>query len=348
MKILFIIPGDINLPTGGYIYDRTILERWQQLGINYELISLDGNFPFPTTAEKKKALDRISDFPRADIAIIDGLAGGALPEFLETLATKMKVVALIHHPLCLENGLTEEQSKQLERSEADGLKFVTGIVTSSTTTAETVTDLFNISVPLQPIEPGVERGEVNSKQIARGPVNLLCVGSIIERKGHRVLFEALSELTDLDWHLDCIGKTDFDPALYDGLERYLAENNLSSRITFHGAVDSSKLQNAYMNADLFVLPSLYEGYGMVYAEAIVRGIPVIATTAGAIPQTVPDGCGLLVEPNDVPSLKEALKKALSHEDLRSKMRLSCYEAEPNFPTWESSAKEMAEFLESLT
>ncbi len=348
MKILFIIPGDINLPTGGYRYDRTILECWQKLGINYELISLDGNFPFPTTSEKKEALDRIDDFPRADIAIIDGLAGGVLPEFLQALAAKMKVVALIHHPLCLENGLSDVQAKMLEQSEAEGLEFVTGIITSSTTTAKTVKELFNVSVPLQPIEPGVERGEVRSEQPNGNPVNLLCVGSIIERKGHRILFEALSGLTELDWYLDCIGKTDFDPVLYDSLESYLAENDLSSRIKFHGAVDFSELQEAYTNADLFVLPSLYEGYGMVYAEAIVRGIPVIATTAGAIPQTVPDRCGLLVEPNDVSSLREALRNALSSEDLRARMRLACIEAEPGFPTWESSAKEMADFLESIT
>ena len=347
MKILFIIPGDINLPTGGYRYDRTILECWEQLGINHELISLDGDFPFPTNDEMKEALDRTNGFPEADIAIIDGLAGGVLPDFLEALASKMRVVALIHHPLCLENGLSDEQASQLEQSEAEGLRFVTGIITSSATTAETVKDLFQVTVPVKYVEPGVERGEPRRKRTGGNPVNLLCVGSVIERKGHQILFEALSELKEMDWHLNCIGKTDFDTALYEKLETYLVENELSSRVSFHGAVDASELKNAYQEADLFVLPSLYEGYGMVYAEAIVRGIPVIATTAGAIPKTVPDGCGLLALPNDVPSLKDALRRAISDENLRNKMHLACKEAEPDFPTWENSAKQMAEFLESV-
>ena len=344
MKIAFIIPGDINLPTGGYRYDKEIINAWENSGVEVELISLEGNYPFPSEKEKQSAIDSIKDFPKADIAIVDGLLGGASPNFLKALSQRMPVSALIHHPLCLENGLDADTAKGLETSERHGLEFVENIVTTSPATAKTVAKLFNFdATKIHTVLPGVTRAEI-SRGSQNSTVNLLCVGSLIERKGHRFLLEALSQLNHLDWRLDCYGSTDFDTKLFAELTKMLETSEHSDKIKFHGAVSDTTLEAAYLNADIFVLPSLYEGYGMVYAEAIVRGLPIIATRAGAIPQTVPETCGILVEPENIEMLKQAIEELISDKELREQYRKAAIREEPNFPTWQKSAHQFAAIL----
>lgn len=348
MRILFVIPGDINLPTGGYRYDKEIVNAWKASGIDVELISLEGDYPFPSDQEKSNALDAVKKFPDADVAVVDGLLGGVLPEFIQKLSNAMPVVALIHHPLCLENGLNDKIAKALKTSEKKGLKFVSQIITTSPATTKTVSKLFGFDrSKIHTILPGVKR-----TQISRGSesqtTHLLCVGSIIERKDHKTLLQALSTLKYLDWRLDCYGSTEFDKELYAQIQDIITKENLSKKVTFHGAVSDERLDAAYATSDIFVLPSLFEGYGMVYAEAIVRGLPVIATTAGAIPDTVPETCGILVEPNNIEMLAQALEKLITNEEMLNKFRQNAINAEPTFPTWQNSATRFAEILKDIT
>lgn len=348
MKILFIIPGDINLPTGGYRYDKQIIEAWKNSGFDVTLISIIGSYPFPSDEDQKLALEEISNFPKADIAVVDGLLGGTSPKFMEAVSQKMPTVALIHHPLCLENGLDKQTAQKLKALEHQGLEFTSSLITTSPTTSKTVSGLFGYAInKIHTVLPGVERGNISTGSQTEC-INLLCVGSIIERKGHKVLLQALSELKALNWKLDCIGSTNFDPKLYDKLKNIIAEEGLSKKVIFHGAVDEAVIQKAYESADVFVLPSLFEGYGMAYAEAIVRGIPVIGTTAGAIPETVPDACGILVEPENVKELAQALEQLITNTKLREQYKKKTLKAEPSFPTWESSANQFIEILKDIS
>lgn len=345
-KFLFIIPGDINLPTGGYRYDKAILEQWKNAGIEYELISLEGNYPFPSEEEKLLAMKQVNGLASADIAVIDGLAGGVLPEFIKNLSAHMPVVSLLHHPLCLENGLEYETAKALEVSEQESLKSVSHVITTSDETRYMVNTLFGI--PLEEISsvlPGVNR-ERMAIGSGRPQKNLLCVGSIIERKGHKTLIQALSHLSHLNWHLDCVGAMDFDVELAQEIKALITKHELTDRVTLHGSVTDEAVSEAYHKADLFVLPSLYEGYGMVYAEAIVRGLPVIGTTAGAIPDTVPETCGMLVEPGNSKALAKAIEEMLSSAEVLESYKQGAIKAEPSFPTWQQSANAFYEILET--
>jgi len=346
-KILFIIPGDINLPTGGYRYDKAILDCWQEAGISYDLISLEGNYPFPSDSEKAAALARVEALAGSgDIAVIDGLAGGVLPEFIASLSMHMPVVSLLHHPLCLENGLEYEAAKSLEVSEQKGLKSISHVITTSLETKYMVNTLFGVPLEeITPVVPGVNRDQLSIGS-ADACKNLLCVGSMIERKGHRVLIEALYHLTHLNWHLDCVGAMDFDPKCADEVRSLISKYALHDRITLHGAVLDEALRDAYHSADLFVLPSLYEGYGMVYAEAIVRGLPVIGTSAGAIPDTVPETCGILVEPNNVAALTKAIDEMLKDPQVLADFKKGALDAGPSFPVWKESANEFFKVLEA--
>ncbi len=347
MRVLFIIPGDINLPTGGYRYDREIISAWRQSGVNVELVSLQGNYPFPNPEEEKLALEIIQKLPCADVAVVDGLLGGSAPEFIQRLSEKIPVASLIHHPLCLENGLDEKSANSLKKSEKRGLEFTSLIITTSPTTRKTVAELFKRDEKqIHTVLPGVERG-TQSAGSQSACLNLLCVGSVIERKGHKDLLLALGKLKHLDWQLDCIGSTAFDEILFAELQALSEQLELDAKVGFHGDVSEDVLSSFYKRADLFVLPSLFEGYGMAYAEAIVRGIPVIGTTAGAIPETVPSTCGILVEPSNVNALTQALEGLISDDLLRAQYRIGALTAEPDFPTWQSSATQFAEMLKEI-
>ena len=120
-----------------------------------------------------------------------------------------------------------------------------------------------------------------------GPVELLAVGAIVERKGYDVLIAALAGLTDLPWRLTIAGDRDRDPPIAARLEADIARRGLEARVVLEGAVPAARLAALHQNADLFVLASRFEGYGMAYADAIAHGLPVIGTDAGAIPDTVP-------------------------------------------------------------
>lgn len=348
MQVAFVVPGDINMPTGGYRYDRRILQEWKQLGIPHQLFSLAGGYPFPSPQERKQALEQVPLIAReADVIVVDGLAGGSAPEFMQALAREKPVIALVHHPLCLENGLDADKVLKLEQAESEGLAHASGVITTSPATAKTVGELFNYpALAIRTVLPGVERGKP-SNPCMDGPVKLLCIASVIERKGHAILIEALSGLKDLDWSLDLIGLTDVDPALFARLKQQTATHGLDDRIRFLGSVDEDALERAYQAADVFVLPSLYEGYGMAYAEAIVRGLPVIGTTAGAIPDTVPSGCGLLVPPGNIEALSGAVRALVTDSSFRIACHRNCLAAEPGFPQWTQSALAFAHHLETL-
>lgn len=344
MTIRFIIPGDIDTPTGGYRYDRAIVRQWQAGNIAHELVSLPGAFPFPGEDDVQTCLDQINNLSPANSVVIDGLAGGASSKIMATLAQRAPVTALIHHPLCLENGLSKAEAAFLEQQEREGLAFAKQVITTSPATAKTVRDLFKFPADrIKTVLPGVERGAITEPSTV-GPVRLVCVGSTIARKGHEDLITALSNLTDLEWELDCYGATEFDPTLYEKLTSKVHAEQLSDRIRFHGAVGADALETAYSNADVFVLASHYEGYGMAYAEAIVRGLPVIGTTAGAIPDTVPEACGVLVQPGNTDALKQALQTMIEDQEVRETHRRAAIEHAPDFPTWESSALEFAEIM----
>lgn len=347
MRIRFIIPGDIDTPTGGYRYDRAIILEWRMLGIEVDLICLPGGYPFPLGAQLETALSIIKQAQDADICVIDGLAGGCAPHLIAHCANDMPVVALIHHPLGLETGLSTDQSNALEQLEREGLAFVKAVATTSPATTKTVHKLFNYPKnQIHTFMPGVKRGGFVSFRTQR-PLRLLSVGSITERKGHDVLIRALGRLRDLEWQLDIVGPKQFNPELFQKLQHIAMDENIAENVTFHGAVNADTLDALYQKADIFALASRYEGYGMAYAEAIVCGLPVIATTAGAIPDTVPESAGLLVPPDNIDALTHALRIMLSDDNFRQKKRTGALQAEPDFPTWPASATQFHSLLRTL-
>ena len=176
-------------------------------------------------------------------------------------------------------------------------------------------------------------------------VRLLCVATVTPRKGHAVLLEALAELRDRRWHLTCAGSTTRDAATFAALEHQVDRLALRARVSFLGDLDADALEREYERADLFVLASYLEGYGMALAEAVARGIPVVSTTAGAIPETVPSAAGVLVPPGDSRALAKALASLLDHDDARARLAANARAAAAALPTWRAAAEKFAAALD---
>jgi glycosyltransferase involved in cell wall biosynthesis len=195
--------------------------------------------------------------------------------------------------------------------------------------------------------PGVDV-PARQRAVSSGPPKLLAVGAVTPRKGYDVLVAALATLRDTEWSLTIVGARDRSPETVSSLKRQVEAAELSPRITLAGAITPDALAELYANADLFVLASHFEGYGMAYAEAIAHGLPVVGTTAGAIPDTVPADAAILVPPGDVTALAAALRRLITRPAERERLAGGAVRAASGLPTWQDAAAIISNTLEALS
>jgi glycosyltransferase involved in cell wall biosynthesis len=162
-----------------------------------------------------------------------------------------------------------------------------------------------------------------------------------------VLVEALARLRDLDWRLLCVGSLERDPTTTRAVRRMISAVGLGRRITLAGEWPPRSIVEAYRAADAFVLPSFHEGYGMAYAEAMAHGLPIIATTAGAIPETVPREAGLLVSPGNPEALARALRRVITEPLLAARLAAGSRAAGARLPDWPQATKQWESALDRL-
>lgn len=345
IRVSFAIPGDIGTPTGGYAYDRRVMALLPRFGVDAAHLPLPGGFPFPAAAELEETARLLAAVPADSVLLIDGLALGALPEARLAPVTA-PIVAMLHHPLGLETGLDQETSRRLLNSERAALKYTRHIIVTSPTTADTLRELgFAPPPPVTVAEPGTEAAPRSTGSTGR--MEILSVGAVVPRKGHDLLVEALAGLTHLDWRCTIAGSLDRDSAFASGLTRRIAEAGLGQRIRFSGPLSAADIQQQYARADIFALPSRYEGYGMAFAEALARGLPVVAAKAGAAPGTVPASAGILVPPDDVAALREALAALITDSGLRQTLSDAAWDHARTLPCWTSTARIVADVLKEV-
>jgi glycosyltransferase involved in cell wall biosynthesis len=319
----------------------------EKLGWEIELVGLGDGFPRPSQEQQKIAQERLAAIPASRPIVIDGLAFGVLPEVAMQLSSRHPLIALVHHPLAMETGLTAAQADDFRASERGALKAAIRVVVTSATTARVL--VADYGVPEDRIVvacPGTD-AVAAAHGSNDGIVRLLAVGAIVQRKGFDVLIGALATLTDLPWQLAIVGDRGRDPEAAAQMDADIVRAELDDRVTVLGAVSHESLAELYASADLFTLASRYEGYGMVFSEAIAHGLPIIATTAGAIPETVPAGAGVLVAPDDAAALAAVLRRAIEHPDERRRMAASARTAALALPNWTDSAKSFARALEAV-
>jgi glycosyltransferase involved in cell wall biosynthesis len=346
-RFVFAVPGDLATPTGGYAYDRRMIAELGDLGWQADLLGLGDGFPWPSEATRMAALTKLLEIPAGRAIIVDGLALGVLPEGTAQLAGRNPVLALVHHPLALEAGLSSEQADALRRSERAALSAVQGVIVTSAATERLVAAEYGVPAERITIaRPGSDPAPLAAGS-RDGVVRLLSVGAVVPRKGFDVLIAALATLGDLPWRLTIAGDRTRDLNAAARLDADIAGHALENRVAVLGTVSPQHLATLYAEADVFALASHFEGYGMAYAEAIAHGLPVIGTTGGAIPDTVPSDAGLLVPPGDMPALAKALRRVIGDSDLRQRLADGARAAAPQFPTWRQSAEILARKLEML-
>jgi len=346
-RFAFAVPGDLATPTGGYGYDRRMMAELGDLGWQIDLLDLGEGFPWPSEATRADARTRLLAVPAGRAIVIDGLALGVLPESALQLAGRNPLLALVHHPLALEWGLSVTQADALRSSERAALAAAQGLVVTSAATAKLVAS--DYGVPAERItvaRPGSDPAPP-AQGSQDGVVRLLSVGAVVPRKGFDVLIPALAMLTDLPWRLAIAGDRTRDREAAARLDADIARYALGDRIFALGAVSPQRLAALYAEADMFVLASRFEGYGMAYAEAIAHGLPVIGSNAAAIPDTVPADAGLLVTSGDIPALTAALRRVVGDADLRRRLADGARAAAPQLPTWRQSAEIFGGALERL-
>lgn len=344
-QMYFVIPGDLDARTGGYGYDRRLLIELRELGQQVEHLALDASFPFPDAKALQHAEKIFAELPDKALVLVDGLAFGAMAQCASRHASRLRLIALCHHPLALESGLNAAQQQAFRESERVALLCSRAVIVTSPNTARTLMELFsipesNIYIAL----PGTDRADF--APCIGDPAVLLCVATLTRRKAHDVLIDALAAVADLPWQARFVGGEEFDPLWGAQLRQQIAAAGLESRISLLGSVED--LATEYLGADLFVLPSRYEGYGMVFAEALAHGLPIIAARAGAVADVVPESAGRLVPVEDASALAQSLRTLLTDRNLYGQLRLGAQAAARELSTWQDTAKTVVACIENIS
>lgn len=338
----FAVPGDLETPTGGYAYARRLMQALPATGWQPRHLALPGGFPAPTAVELEETRRLLSALPPDAPVLFDGLAFGALPRgLLEGLPPRW--IALVHHPLAEESGLPPQEAARLRASERDALTLARRVVVTSPFTARTLAR--DYGVPPDRITVALPGTDPVPRARGSGAApRLLSVATLTYRKGHDLLLRALADLRFLPWDCLLVGSLERDPITVAKLRQLIPRLRLEARVRLAGALSERELAAAYDAADLFVLPSRYEGYGMAFAEALAHGLPIVACAAGAVGETVPAEAARLAPAEDVESLRAALEALLTDPALRRRLGEAAWTAGQSLPGWHDTAAAVAAAL----
>ncbi len=340
----FAIPGDIETLTGGYIYERRLLEGLRGAGRHVTHIRLAASFPDPGPADMADAVAQLTALDPARPLILDGLVFGAI-DTAGLSQVRAPIVAMIHHPLALESGLSDTRRSHLFTTERDNLALAAHVLVPSPHTRATLVGRYGVPPDrITVARPGIDRPDGPNTPIT--PPLILSVGIQHARKGHDILLEALGRLTDLDWQAVIAGSP-HDPACAEALARQHETLCLGSRVRLGGRVPQPELDALYRAASIFALATRYEGYGIVFDEALVHGLPIVSCRTGAVPDTVPPETGILVLPDSPEAFAAALRGLLTDFALRQAMATAARTAGAALPRWGETARIAGTVLDAL-
>ena len=341
MRVAFVTVGDTKRRTGGYLYHAEVLARLREMGLEIEEIVPCGASP----EEQKRAVDRMGNFlePSSfDVVVVDALARIVCAPHLDRWRKQCPVVAMIHEL----PGVANLESAKREREFEKPLLRSDFFVCVSEHGRSVLEDRGVTADRIRVVPPGFDRlfaGGADPTVRDDDIVRALCVGQWIPRKGILDLVHAWAASERSGATLDLIGETEADSGYAAAIREAIAAAPDAS-IKVRGSVDDTALARAYAEADLFVLPSRYEGYGIVFAEALARGLPLIACDAGPVPELVGEEAARLVPPGDVDAISETLDLLLGDPALRRRMSEAARSRAEKLPRWDDTA---AGFLEVL-
>jgi glycosyltransferase involved in cell wall biosynthesis len=335
-----VVPDGIDdpaRPSGGNVYDRQLCNGLRELGWSVGEHAVPGGWPRPDAAAFAALGDAVDRVPDGGVVLLDGLIASTAPDLLVPEADRLRLVVLVHMPLG--HRPADDDVRTRERAV---LSAAAAIVTTSAWSRRRLLELYELpSDRIHVAEPGVDGADLVTGTEAGGA--LLCVGAVTFDKGHDVLLAALETVSDLAWHCVCVGSLERDPAFVKSLR------GGTERVDFLGPLTGPDLDRSYADADLLVLPSRAETYGMVVTEALARGLPVVATDVGGVPDALGFGAdsvrpGMLVTAEDPAALGATLRSWLTNADLRARWRRAARERRASLSGWSTTASVVAHVL----
>jgi glycosyltransferase involved in cell wall biosynthesis len=348
-----VVPDGIDdpaRPSGGNTYDRHLCRELAASGWSVQEHAVRGSWPAPDAASLAALAGVVERIPDHAVALLDGLIASTAPGVLVPQARRLRLVVLVHMPLG--HRPPDDEAGDVRARERAVLSAAAAIVTTSAWTRRRLIELYGLPADRMHVaEPGVEAGNLANGTVAGGA--LLCVAAVTYDKGHDVLLDALERMSDLSWHCTCVGSLDRDPVFVEGVRRRLIDGRLGDRVDFPGPRTGAALDRTYAAADVIVLASRAETYGMVVTEALARGLPVVATEVGGLADALghdSDGLrpGLLAPPDDPPALAAALRAWLEDAELRGRLRRAARERRQSLSRWSATASVVAGVLAGAT
>jgi glycosyltransferase involved in cell wall biosynthesis len=356
MNIGLVIYGTLDTVSGGYLYDRMLAEYLRNCGDRVVVFSQPSGGCIRNLADNfSSALMSSLSGSSLDILIEDELNHPSLFLLNRRLQRRASypILSLVHHLRSSEPGhrLTRNLHRRMELSY---LRTVDGFIFNSTATLKSVEALLATERPAVIAYPGcdhliggLDRDAVAARCRQQGPLDILFIGNVIPRKGLHTLISALAGLPGELWTLTVVGSLDCDPA-YSRRMRRQAERLGPGRVKMLGTVSNSALAPLLVKSHCLAVPSFYEGYGIVFAEAMAFGMPVIAGRVGAVPEVVTDGReGFLVPPGDVAALSRVIGRLIGDRRLLESMSMNALARRGQFPTWSQSGSKIRGFLKDF-
>lgn len=335
MRLALITAAPFETVTGASFYHRRILAAWEEMGGVSEVIALEG-----------KADSSLVDRLEGRSVIVEGAALEPAARLVPALQAR-GAVALIHHPTALEPGTPDDRRQALKKLEYELLPGFRRVIAASAPIAERLVGEFGVCRDsVRVVVPGtdrVPRRTIDASRPDGSPCGVLSLGTLTYRKGHDVLLRALAGLFDLDWHLTLAGEPR-DPDYVDSLSALIREHGIADRVTLLGPLTGDALEEAWNKAEIFALATRFEGYGMVIAEALARGLPVAITDGGAAGMLVPAEAGVVAPVDDVEQLGKALRRLVFSPQLRATMGEAAWRQGQSLPSWPDQAIALQEAL----
>ncbi|MGQ4387138.1 glycosyltransferase family 4 protein [Streptomyces sp. SAS_270] len=351
----FVMPAgvdDLAAPSGGNAYDRRLCLDLPGFGWQVRRLPVAGEWPRPGAAARTELARTLRDLPDGTVVLLDGLVACGVPEVIVPEAERLSLAVLVHLPLGDERGLAPAVAAELDALERTTLRAVPAVVATSDWAVRRLVahhglapERVHVAAPgadIAPLAPGTD-----------GVSRLLCVAAVTPRKGQHRLVEALAAVTDLPWSCVCVGALTQDPAYVAELRALIEKFGLGDRLHLVGAQAGAALDASYAAADLMVLTSYAETYGMAVTEALARGIPVLATDVGGLPEAVgraPDGGvpGILVPPEDPAALAAELRGWFGEADVRRRLKAAARGRRAALDGWATTARSLAGVLARLS
>jgi glycosyltransferase involved in cell wall biosynthesis len=343
-EVHVIVPNDIDdpaTPSGGNAYDRRMCHGLTELGWKVHEYAVRGPWPRPGVSERTDLARTLATLPDNAVALIDGLVASAAPEVLVPEARRLHLVVLVHMPL-------GDQTADMRSAEHEALSAAAVVITTSAWSKRRLLDLYALEAGrVQVATPGVDVARVVPGSAAGS--ELIYVAALTPHKGHDLLTQALATIADMPWSCVCVGALTRDPGFVERLRRQIDAHGLTDRIRLVGPRTGPHLDDTYAAADLLVLASRAETYGLVVTEALARGIPVVASAVGGVPEALghaSDGSlpGLLVAAGDASALARALRQWLGDSGLRQRLRRSARDRRASLEPWRVTADRVSNIL----